>query len=143
MANNRRWTAAEIQQMNDLFAAGMKDRAVARRLCRTAQAVTSKRWEVRARRKNGLPDRKPALVAKKPRPAKAEKPQKLRVLAPPPVDVVAPDPPYLRPSSTARLAMDAELRGRIEILGATGGLLGDPLPGRSALDQRKQQEAGR
>src|SRR4051794_19080156 len=32
------------------------------------------------------------------------------------------------------LRADAELRGRIAISGLTGGLLGDPAPGRSALD---------
>lgn len=48
-----------------------------------------------------------------------------------------PDDGYARSSiSTARLVMDAELRARIEVLGATGGLLGDPMPGRSALDRR-------
>lgn len=39
--------------------------------------------------------------------------------------------------STSALRIDAELRGRIEILGITGGLLGDPPPGRSALDARR------
>lgn len=39
--------------------------------------------------------------------------------------------------STARLKADAEMRARIEILGVTGGLLGDPLPGRSVLDKRR------
>ena len=34
------------------------------------------------------------------------------------------------------LRADVELRGRIAILGLTGGLLGDPAPGRSALDAR-------
>lgn len=49
------------------------------------------------------------------------------------------DPEYARSSiSTAKLVMDAELRSRIEVMGITGGLLGDPLPGRSALDRRKQ-----
>lgn len=38
--------------------------------------------------------------------------------------------------SLARLVIDRELRSRIEILGTTGGMLGDPLPGQSALDKR-------
>jgi hypothetical protein len=39
--------------------------------------------------------------------------------------------------STSLLLIDAELRARIEILGPTGGMLGDPMPGRSALDRRR------
>jgi hypothetical protein len=38
------------------------------------------------------------------------------------------------------LVADAELRARIETLGPTGGLLGDPLPGRSALDEKRRAE---
>lgn len=54
-----------------------------------------------------------------------------------PVRVTNPDAPFNRTNtSTAKLVLDAELRARIEVLGATGGLLGDPLPGRSALDRR-------
>jgi hypothetical protein len=48
------------------------------------------------------------------------------------------DPPYSRSTSTAMLVADAELRSRIAVLGITGGLLGDPEPGRSALDRRKR-----
>jgi hypothetical protein len=39
--------------------------------------------------------------------------------------------------TTDRLIIDAELRSRIEVLGITAGLLGDPPPGRSALDERR------
>lgn len=52
---------------------------------------------------------------------------------------VAPLPPTGRHRRMSTLVQDAELRARIEILGATGGLLGDPLPGRSALDQKQSQ----
>lgn len=55
--------------------------------------------------------------------------------APLPPEPVAP--PSGRTRHTSTMVSDAELRARIEILGPTGGLLGDPLPGRSALDQRK------
>lgn len=51
-------------------------------------------------------------------------------------------PPSCRTRHTSTLIADAELRARIEILGPTGGLFGDPLPGRSALDQ-KRGEASR
>jgi hypothetical protein len=69
--------------------------------------------------------------------------QDRKVLAPPEVIKPAPpplrrmgDPPHARGTSTAKLQMEAEMRSRIAVLGVTGGLLGDPLPGRSALDQR-------
>lgn len=50
------------------------------------------------------------------------------------------DAPYVRTTSTAKLVMDAELRSRIEVQGITGGLLGDPMPGRSALDRKRAGE---
>lgn len=54
----------------------------------------------------------------------------------------APGPLGSRRASTAVLMADAELRARIALQGLTAGLLGDPLPGRSALDQRKARDAG-
>lgn len=53
-------------------------------------------------------------------------------------------PASLRPRrmSTAILVADAELRARIALQGLTAGLLGDPLPGRSALDERKARGDG-
>ena len=39
--------------------------------------------------------------------------------------------------STWSLRTDAELRSRIELVGITAGRLGDPLPGRSALDRKR------
>lgn len=43
-------------------------------------------------------------------------------------------------TSTHRLMVDAELRSRIAEQGVTAGLLGDPLPGRSALDRKRAGE---
>lgn len=45
-----------------------------------------------------------------------------------------------QPTSTFRYVMDSELRGRMEGQGATRGLLGDPIKGRSALDKIKAGE---
>lgn len=65
-------------------------------------------------------------------------PKPFRVIAP-----AAPSPPRVMPQpsgavvSTHTLRVDAELRARIDALGVTGGMLGDPLPGRSALDQKR------
>lgn len=54
----------------------------------------------------------------------------------------SPGQPSARRVSTAVLLADAELRARIALQGLTAGLLGDPLPGRSALDERKAREGG-
>ncbi len=54
-----------------------------------------------------------------------------------PLKVTVADPPFNRPSASSwKLRTDAELRARIHLVGITAGLLGDPLPGRSALDRR-------
>lgn len=45
--------------------------------------------------------------------------------------------PTGRHRRTSTLIVDAELRARIETLGPTGGLCGDPMPGRSALDKMR------
>jgi hypothetical protein len=45
--------------------------------------------------------------------------------------------PHLRRTSIAALQSAAEILGRIAERGITGGLLGDPAPGRSALDQKR------
>lgn len=57
---------------------------------------------------------------------------------PPPAEPIAEPTGRTRHMST--LVQDAELRARVAILGPNG-LLGDPLPGRSALDQRRAAEA--
>lgn len=66
-----------------------------------------------------------------------ERPRKLFLRAPENLVMLPPLPPSARTMRTAILVADAELRARCEVLGLTGGLLGDPLPGRSALDQMR------
>lgn len=62
----------------------------------------------------------------------------------PPVDASAAPPGAVHCAPGSRLLcletlrVDAELRARIAAQGVTAGLLGDPPPGRSALDQRSQ-----
>jgi len=51
----------------------------------------------------------------------------------------APSARTKAPASRCALLIDAELRARIEVQGITAGLLGDPLPGRSALDRREKR----
>lgn len=74
-------------------------------------------------------------VARKPWPLPALAPIAKRPLAPL-LPTHLNDAPYVRTTSTAKLVMDAELRSRIEVQGVTAGLLGDPMPGRSALDRK-------
>jgi hypothetical protein len=64
--------------------------------------------------------------------------------APLPVAVhqAAATKPSGRQVSTHVLIADAELRSRIALQGLTAGLFGDPLPGRSALDQRNAGDLG-
>ena len=71
----------------------------------------------------------------------AARPRKLVLRAPANLVMQPVLPPSARTMRTAILVADAELRARCEVLGLTGGLLGDPLPGRSALDQRRVERA--
>lgn len=61
------------------------------------------------------------------------------VLPPPPAVQSVAGPYGSRRVSTHVLIIDNELRSRIALQGLTAGLLGDPLPGRSALDQRNAE----
>lgn len=60
--------------------------------------------------------------------------------------VIAPEPPpsngttntyFARPTPVSTLMRHAELRGLTDLIGLTGALQGDPLPGRSALDEKR------
>lgn len=77
--------------------------------------------------------RRAAAQQVKPTPGKKPKPLRLSL-----IDPAIPGIDCARPTSTAKLRMDAELRERIGVLGITAGLLGDPLPGRSALDRKRE-----
>lgn len=81
--------------------------------------------------------------------ARNKEPRPSRAVSPAPVAArpqqAPPSKPSPRATSTFILREDAELRARIETLGITAGLLGDPAPGRSALDAKLAGEvpAGR
>jgi len=82
-----------------------------------------------------------ATIRRKRRREQGEEPVRHKIA---PVFMQAPIAPLPEPSerrrSVSTLISDAELRARIEILGPNG-LLGDPLPGRSALDQRNMDSS--
>lgn len=60
----------------------------------------------------------------------------------PPIARPAADIDIMRATSTARFRFAAEMASRIGAQGITAGLLGDPPPGRSALDKQRAGEAG-
>ncbi len=88
-------------------------------------SCATKMSEIRARRQR---------AGGAPPPSKRGRPPKPYVPQRPPA---IPAPPSARSCRTSTLLADAELRARIEVLGPTGGLCGDPMPGRSALDQKR------
>ncbi|WP_375782887.1 SANT/Myb-like DNA-binding domain-containing protein [Bradyrhizobium sp. Pha-3] len=70
-----------------------------------------------------------------------------------PIEIAAPTAPeparapapsayidFNRPASPFRFGFDADIRARVAEQGATAGLLGDPKPGRSALDAMRRGE---
>lgn len=128
-----RWTDREIAELFALRAqdANWDDIALAlRRTSAACQMAFSKR--------------RPAGTAKKRRSAPLSVPRQSSLPAPPSIPIVqAPaTAPGARRVSTAVLIADAELRARIALQGLTAGLLGDPLPGRSALDRRRADGHG-
>lgn len=152
-SNRNRWTNDQFNLMLQLRAGGIDFDTVAVRVghpvssCKSTMSahLAAMRRRMAQKERHELREAADRVAGFDPkaaaRPKAKPKPQPLRAFA-------APKPPeptdYARSSiSTAALRMDSELRARIEIMGVTGGLLGDPLPGRSALDRRKSQGAGR
>ena len=128
------WLPFEIDLMRRLVANGIDYETISERVGHPALSCRSKMSEIRRnpQASEAMAERAAALPAP-PKPRKIRNRQTIRAPAapPPPVDV-----PFTRTTSTIRYALDAELRGRIATQGVTAGLLGDPLPGRSALDKR-------
>ena len=114
------WT---LQADNFLMAmrdAGEQREVIARKLNRTIESIDARCRKLRIAR--GIPLGKPSRK-------KASVPQ----------PIIQQAPPSPKPSRAVRNSMleaDAELLARIELVGITAGLCGDPLPGRSALDKR-------
>lgn len=140
--NSNRWMEAQCELMQQLRAEGVHWNLIAERVGHPIASCqnTMTRYNNARRAAKAQADRKAlreaadALNAAQPlREAMA----KLKLAAPSRVRIVGPAEPQGYASiSTAKLVMHAELQSRIEVLGVTGGLLGDPLPGRSALDKR-------
>jgi hypothetical protein len=149
-SNLNRWTDDQLSLLQKLRAGGVGWGHVSVRCghpvasCRqmmtrynNARRVAQYRAECKALREAAdlvnVIEPRPAPVPKKKPPAR---PQPISMAIRPAIKPAQPLDHARSSISAARLIMDAELRRRIELLGATGGLLGDPEPGRSALDRR-------
>lgn len=147
--NRNKWTEHQLELMQQLRAQGARWNHVSQRVghpvasCQTTMSKFNN--AVRAARaqaeRKALREAADLANAIEPRPASAPKPNKPAALRTVSHALAKPaqDAGYARSSiSTAKLVMDAELRSRIAVMGITGGLLGDPLPGRSALDKKRE-----
>jgi hypothetical protein len=131
-AHKSRWLPHQCDLLERLLAAGCAYNKISERVGHPIFSCRTKASELRAERRRDAGQPKPAKK-RKVAPAPAPKPK-----PPAPVFFQAqPGTSALRCMSTSRLVLDAELRGRISEQGITAGLLGDPRPGRSALDAKK------
>lgn len=121
------WSEAEDARLDELRASGLVWEVIGERMPGRTQQACRQRYSLR----HGKPSVRPAAA---PAPAAAPRQAPLApVLA---VLQEAEARSFGRRISTATLLADAELRARIATKGLTAGLLGDPPPGRSALDER-------
>lgn len=130
------WTERDLWNLKAWRGAGMTFEQIAVLLPgRTAGACAVALYSVnvKLRRIEILASTSTPVERKKPGPK--PKPVVVRVHAPLP-QLAAAEPPSPTRVSYSTLLADAELRARIEIRGITGGLCGDPAPGRSALDRK-------
>lgn len=134
------WTDAQMVQLEELANAYTADgrriqwHIIAAEVHHPVHSCQTRMSEIRGRRRDE--EKRAQLRAIRLVHGTAPVTPAMTVEPPPPVKIVhVPD--HSRSTSTAKLRMDAELRARIEILGITGGMLGDPEPGRSALDQKR------
>lgn len=148
--NSNRWTAEVLARMAQLRAENVAWKEIAReighptRSCMTIMSKEKRRHLREARNVERHKLRAAADLASEIDHRSIFLPkvkQQMRYAAAHPIAKPADLTDYARSSfSTALLVADAELRARIEILGVTGGLFGDPLPGRSALDEKRAAE---
>lgn len=128
--NKNKWLPHQLDLLERLIDGGTSYEDAAPLVGHPILGCRSKMSEIRGKRRRAE-KQKPGEVAAR----EAAKPASDRKMLPV-AQAVAPGPPHARSTSTARLLMDAELRSRIELQGVTAGLLGDPMPGRSALDRK-------
>ncbi len=131
------WTDELDRQLFDLRSEGVAWREIAIRIGRSRRACEN-RFSL-AKRK--MLEAGGIILADANSKKRKAKRRYYRVPAIDPPAALPPPEPSPRSFRLAILAQDAELRNRIAIQGPNG-ILGDPLPGRSALDQKRQGIAG-
>jgi hypothetical protein len=130
-AHKSPWLPHQCDLLERLLAAGCGYNKISERVGHPILSCRTKASELRAQRRRdaGQPQPKPAKVRKVAAP-KQMPPALVFMQAQP-----GPDPQRAIP--TSKLILDAELRARISEQGITAALLGDPRPGRSALDRKR------
>lgn len=128
--NRNKWTAPQLKLLKEMHVAGRKWPAIASAVGHPLSSCQQMLSRIRGQKRNEEFER--ARVAPK-TPVAIVPPVKPAIVP----AIARPAKPSARSTSTARLVMDAELRSRIELQGITAGLLGDPMPGRSALDRKR------
>jgi hypothetical protein len=136
---SNRWTPHEDAMLFIMKEQKMSVAIIAERLDRTKSAVHERYYLVRRQRGlSPMPNGRPRRDAVPPKAAdpvvRAKPPVAAKAII---LQAAAPSTPS-RAVKTSTLVADSELRARIEMVGITAGLLGDPLPGRSALDQMRK-----
>ncbi len=132
------WTDQDLSRLAALYKTDLQWREIAASFPgRTPAACILAFYNIGARARR-------AAIRAGVKPFAGKKPRKRRkcggadhLVYPPTPRLAAPLPRNSAVLSFSALQAAAELRDRIEVLGVTGGLLGDPAPGRSALDQRR------
>jgi hypothetical protein len=121
------WLTYQVDLLVRLIEGGTPYGEAAKLCGHSVQSCRTKISDIRLAVRTGSPPKKTLALPKvKRRTALRLRPRQL-----------APKDDQRANTSTFRYVMDAELRARIELVGITAGLLGDPLPGRSALDAKR------
>jgi hypothetical protein len=129
--NRNRWMSPQLKLLEEMHAAGRQWPAIVTAVGHSLSSCQQMLSRIRGAKRNAEFERARLERRASPKAPIAIAPP----LKPTLQQASVPDPPSARSTSTARLLMDAELRARIAVLGVTAGLLGDPMPGRSALDR--------
>jgi hypothetical protein len=138
-SKGRGWTQAQRTRMAEIIMAHYERgrrvpwKRYAKELGHTVKACSAEAHNIRERVRNeAMKDRSASSWA----PAKSLR-RKTQLFAPRETIKTCECLDHRIATSTAKFAGEAEIRNRISVQGLTAGLFGDPLPGRSALDQKR------
>jgi hypothetical protein len=141
MAGNskNKWLPQQVTLLERLISFGISYETAAGRVGHSAMSCRTKISELRSAKRRAEQQKPGEIARAMPSRLPFDAPIAKRPLAPL-LQTHLNDAAHTRTTSTANLVMDAELRSRIEVQGVTAGLLGDPMPGRSALDRKRAGE---